>query len=593
MSRKKQKKPTAFIIGFVAFFLILFAVLASIYFTEQTFIGDEFANTGNIYCAEYEYKCCSVDKGNPELVRFNDVYFGRCYSNSYECDVVNVETGYQHWYKVCDSCKISSILGIKYADCDGCTGALESWEIDQRKIRAGQYVVPNHAEFGYTIRNYNFRLFDCGSSPCAFETSGVPIDSGGCSFSQANSFNVYDEQQRVQLENYQGAVTVPQGRCYLTSGFANRRVCGNVGDICTSAAECVNMYPYKYTLSGVTYGATCSQNKLTLYGCVKATESQCINKDIFPDGEEQCLQYNTFSYCGVAAGKEKTVECCPDQTNACAANAVCDPKTFTCETTRECDADYQCESAGESCDWSTKVIKVWGCNTATGKCGVKKEIPVECCYDANCPQGYECSSNKCRQMITPKPACDKVCCTNDGVHIDKPCATGLVCCPDGSECVSDLAECEGGGGGGTDGEICFNDKDDDKDNKIDELDCTCEPWIKAPELIGGATILPNLGCEFKKWILPKIYWMAGILGVIAMLMVYVAAESYISQNKIKTKNWAVPKWVILLILSTLAGVLVALVTIWFWWVGLLTLLSYFVITIVLKKFSVKGLVGLK
>ncbi len=233
-------------------------------------------------------------------------------------------------------------------------------------------------------------------------------------------------------------------------------------------------------------------------------------------------------------------------------------------------------------------------------------------YDVNDPSSDDTTSVSCK--MERARACDpgdpfmdgkciKQC--KDGTRIEtiKCCDYGVKSLPDGTldckqdpSCPSGETRCPDGvcrtscGPGGT--EICFNDLDDDNDGKVDELDCYCPAWISTPDIIGGDTILPNLFCLFKKWLLPKIYLIAGILGFISFLIVYVGSEGYIQKYKIKTKKWTIPKPVLLLTFAALAGLLVGLVTLWFWWLGLLALVFYIIIMIVISKLNLKTMVGL-
>lgn len=411
------------------------------------FLGNElgmFSTTGftPVFCAEYEYKCCAQDNSY-ETNSVANAFYINCPTDAGQCVLNNFQ----------DS--TGSVLNsiYEYESCSGTRDCIGKGKL----LSVGDSVVGGHCIGDCTwiltgtrfksisTKNYIYRLFDCGLSPCGGTGNVI---SPNCNW-VGNRDTVYDQNGNLIKSDYTGLYTVPKDRCFLTSSYANRRICGSLEEKCSVNLDCASQYPYKYG----DYGATCSQNMLTLYGCVSGAKQECIyiddkNGNGIQDNGETCLEYTGISYCSVVAGQQKPVECCPDSTYACGANAVCDPKTFTCQTTRDCDYDWQCESAGTSCDYVTKKLNAWGC-LSTGKCGIKSSEDVQCCFDTNCPTGYFCDTDyKCKQRVNPLPECDKQCCEKDGQHIDKPCAAGLKClngiCVDESNACYVDSDCNDG-----------------------------------------------------------------------------------------------------------------------------------------------------
>ena len=401
-----------------------------------------------IFCAEYEHICCSKHS-SPTYITETNKYFIQCPPES-ECVLDSISGNYVDVFEFANCEMKQGLFGGYYADCSGKIKKVSTGD----EIVSGRFVAydngVNILKFNSaTLKIYSYKLFNCGPAPCSDPTTGTPI-SGTCEFA-GDYDKVYDNYGRLINPNYEGLYTVPPGYCYLTTNYANRRICGYVEEQCSSNSDCASNYPYQYTEGNNIYGATCSNNMLTLYGCVQQPGSgECIfiddkNNNGKMDNGEDCLEYNPISWCGAIAGKTIPVQCCPDSSNACGPNAVCNPSTFRCEETRVCSYDWQCEGAGTSCDYITKKLKTWGC-LQSGTCGITKEEPVECCSDVNCPNGWFCdqTDHKCYENVKPKIQCDSECCVGDGVHIDKLCPYDKpYCCPDGKYgwCAEDINSC--------------------------------------------------------------------------------------------------------------------------------------------------------
>jgi hypothetical protein len=127
-----------------------------------------------------------------------------------------------------------------------------------------------------------------------------------------------------------------------------------------------------------------------------------------------------------------------------------------------------------------------------GKC-VWSETPVECCYDVNCPDGYECSQeHKCVKILKQKTTCPYECCVNDPDYFDKVCPNNIACVD--HKC--------------TVYQVCNN-------NGI------CEP-----EKGENANNCPN---DCKQFNFNWNYLWAGLAGLLSFLI--------IGQKDIKEKNW--------------------------------------------------------
>lgn len=120
------------------------------------------------------------------------------------------------------------------------------------------------------------------------------------------------------------------------------------------------------------------------------------------------------------------------------------------------------------------------------------------------------------------------------------------------------------------------------------IDCTKEPtnpvcippgecgaWIK----LGGTTILPDIGCLIK----PYIIALSIFLGLLAMVITYIFAEGIIQKQKISTKKWSIPKWIVLSFFSLIAGAIVGLIFYWLWWVAVLGFIVYLIIMVAIKS----------
>ena len=398
------------------------------------------------YCNDFNFVCC-VEEAIPEVKSSSNdapckfLGIGKCMS---ECtDASN----YASCPTYATRCTVDVDVDI-YSVCSLQTNRLGCWEnqcsgkqVGTRILSPGEWAVvkgvPSTSKFSMKI--YKQKLVDCGRAGC---TQGLSVlGSVGCTFKTDDS--IYDENGRVVKTPTPGQsmeYTVPYGECWLYTTANLRRECGNTCEQCDTHSDCVAGRTYTYEYEGQTYGAEFQSNQLILYGCRKY-DSVCLEKDVLPDGTENCLGgYAIDSRCEIV--KYLPAGCMPGS-DSCGANAFCDPQTLTCKSSGivECSSDFECGQS-VSCDWTTKTIKGKVCQD--NKCVTVDKQTVECCYDVNCPTGYECtSSNTCVESAPQKTACPYECCIGDTDWFDKLCIGTDQClnhvCVSEDECLPEHA----------------------------------------------------------------------------------------------------------------------------------------------------------
>lgn len=138
----------------------------------------------------------------------------------------------------------------------------------------------------------------------------------------------------------------------------------------------------------------------------------------------------------------------------------------------------------------------------------------------------------------------------------------------GSACTDTTPCCQNAGLMCSDDNICIVDSDD-KD---------CEPWLKAPRVLGGATIIPNIYCKFIK---PAILTISIVIGILAFFVGLGLSRKLMQGQRIK-KQW---KIVVMIIIGAAIGIGVGYTFFLLWWLGLLILVAFFVYAAIKKKLT--------
>lgn len=411
----------------------IFLLVGTMKFNWELF---EVAGCKNVYCNDFNFICCSEDTGNPEFKSASldapclgclpcsgsAKYAMQCPTYASRC-VIDTSVDV---YSSCS--KVSNWLGCPKWEC---TGKIKSGFTGE--FEAGTWAVRIIDDGSFNVKIYQLKLFDCGRSACAYQASGIPLTSSGCTW--VTDKRVYDSNGNLVANPQSGQsmeYTVPPGKCYLYTTGNLRRVCGDTCEICERDDDCLAGHTYQYNGKG----AECQSGQLIIYGC-RQYEQTCLDKDILPDGTEKCVGgYATNSRCEVV--ETKAIGCCP-QSDYCGVNAFCDPATFTCKSSGqvECTQDWECGVA-TSCDYASRTLKKPTCES--NKCIAKEIQSVECCYDENCATGYYCGSDyKCYEQVQQKTQCPLECCEREDLYFDKP-------CPSDKQCVNN--QCVGQGGDG-------------------------------------------------------------------------------------------------------------------------------------------------
>jgi len=133
-------------------------------------------------------------------------------------------------------------------------------------------------------------------------------------------------------------------------------------------------------------------------------------------------------------------------------------------------------------------------------------------------------------------------------------------------------------------EICDDGIDNDGNGLIDLDDPQCKDkcgcWIKMPEVIGGSCILPDLWCQFTNWLTswlkPLIITLSIVLGLLSGLFATLVSNNILDKFKVKKYKWAY-----LIPIFLVIGIAVGVLTLFYWWVGLILAILFAIVKIFL------------
>jgi len=287
---------------------------------------------------------------------------------------------------------------------------------------------------------WGLKLCECSLSPCG-EPCPKVFGSTQCGF--VTNDDIYDENGLIKIDGIflpgQGfSYTVPKGGCYTYYPDVNRHIIGDTCEECESTQECLSRYPNYYNYLGKAYGAVCDGSNAQLYDCIANGPDICVDWREDANGNNvECREYTASSRCDKFLAVP--IECCPG-TSSCGPQGFCNPDTWRCETTAECNYDWECGSVVQ-CDYTTKMLKTPKCQS--GQCTFLEE-PVDCCIDINCPTEWFCDSDyKCKEKPTVKQPCPFECCENEPYYFDRECPLSEPICCGNNVCAETLEACGG------------------------------------------------------------------------------------------------------------------------------------------------------
>ena len=128
--------------------------------------------------------------------------------------------------------------------------------------------------------------------------------------------------------------------------------------------------------------------------------------------------------------------------------------------------------------------------------------------------------------------------------------------------------------------ICDDKIDNDNDGLIDKEDPDCSEcgyWVSFPEFkiagktYGGKGLIPNLSCVISNFLSPLILALSITFGIIGGLFAGLFSRKFIDKKQLK-KTW----W-ILLIIGIVVGGAIFYITLSYWWIGALVLITLAII----------------
>lgn len=141
------------------------------------------------------------------------------------------------------------------------------------------------------------------------------------------------------------------------------------------------------------------------------------------------------------------IECCfPADCTWKGSTYTCNPDTWSCEETRWCDSQLDCDQVFGEGICQNRQITSWVCDTNqpwgthSGTCIRNERIVNQCPSDCTTDEYYNEQEGSCkpRNILLNCPA-DK-CCKEGGNYKTQSCDSGLYCCQTGS--LSSIGECK-------------------------------------------------------------------------------------------------------------------------------------------------------
>lgn len=257
------------------------------------------------------------------------------------------------------------------------------------------------------------------SAKCVKTSSGVGFCRSECEITK--------ECQSDEICNTTAKVCAPkctrQEDCaddeYCTQNVCRKKKCSsknqcNAGEICVDE-KCVPGCDNSDDCPKGSTGAYCQDQKC-VPGC--QSDSDCGADDKYCSDEGQCVittrRCSTAKPCpqGQACSKGyckpsgcNTDSDCGDGSNGVCKEGRCYPKPGTCNADKDCpDTSYICKRGvcEKGCRNSRTCPALTICDTDNEKC-----VPGACKKDADCPQGYECRQNFCREIPKPSEPADE------------------------------------------------------------------------------------------------------------------------------------------------------------------------------------------
>lgn len=159
---------------------------------------------------------------------------------------------------------------------------------------------------------------------------------------------------------------------------------------------------------------------------------------------------NSGTCYAVPTSISKSVECCfPSDCTWKGSKYTCNPDTWSCEETRWCDSELDCQQVfGEGICQNNQITQ-WSCNTNKpwgnhkGTCERSVRSVQQCPSDCTTSEYYNEESGTCKSRITVLDCPSGKCCKSGGDYKEKTCSTGLECCSVGNSLIGECKQsCE-------------------------------------------------------------------------------------------------------------------------------------------------------
>lgn len=129
------------------------------------------------------------------------------------------------------------------------------------------------------------------------------------------------------------------------------------------------------------------------------------------------------------------IECCfPADCSWKGMKYTCNPDTWSCEETRWCDSDLDCQQVFGEGICQNKQITKWACNTNKkwgthlGTCEKIIRTVQQCSSDCTNSEYYNEEEGRCKSRVTILDCPLGKCCKSGGNYKEKSCSSGLLCC---------------------------------------------------------------------------------------------------------------------------------------------------------------------
>jgi len=328
----------------------------------------------------------------------------------------------------------------------------------------------------YTYTPYDPQLNWCGKSPCALEGTGSPVlGADGCHYNLDKT--IWDSQGNLLHQAGTGSYSIAGqvGDAWAVPDPNDRTCFPASWDSCNVDSDCGG-HTFSYPDNVGYRNAEFSNGKIITYGCIITGGKDCAEYQKNPLGQNICVEEVDVKKCDIT--QQISAQCHPSVPGTCGPDAACDPATLTCKPLGEVRCNQSRDCGFQNCDRDVMQIVNPVClNPGTTQSSCSKTVVqnVECCIDLDCSNGWYCDdSYTCKESTTTKTDCPYECCDNEIQYYDRPCSSNNICCPDHScqfSCNTIYNE------------VCGNNKDDDKDGKVDcnDPDCADDAFCEGTE----------------------------------------------------------------------------------------------------------------